>query len=106
MGSLHDRRDPRKALGLLIAGNTSGRAHCQSRGVPDSESMLGLANPVSQTSTAIDHVNFYEALERERQLLEKTSMTGTPPRPRRPPSRPIGRRASSSRTCPPICGRR
>jgi signal transduction histidine kinase len=62
---------PKDPVGLLVAGNTAEKAPYQSRVVPDSESMLGLANLVSQTSTAINNANFYQALERERRLLEE-----------------------------------
>ena len=41
---------PKDPVGLLVAGNTADKAPYQSRVVPDSESMLGLANFVSQTS--------------------------------------------------------
>jgi signal transduction histidine kinase len=63
--------EPKDPFGLLVAGNTADKAHYQSRVVPDGESILGLANLVSQTSSAINNANFYGALERERQLLEE-----------------------------------
>jgi signal transduction histidine kinase len=63
--------EPKDPFGLLVAGNTADKAHYQSRIVADGESILGLANLVSQTSTAINNANFYQALERERQLLEE-----------------------------------
>ena len=62
---------PKDPVGLLVAGNTAEKASYQSRVVPDSESMLGLANLVSQTSTAINNANFYQELEQERRLLEE-----------------------------------
>ena len=40
---------------LLFAGNTAGRAPYQCRVVQDGEALLGLANLVSQTSTAINN---------------------------------------------------
>jgi signal transduction histidine kinase len=63
--------EPTDPLSLLVAGNTAERAPYHSAFVPDSETMLGLANLVSQTSTAINNASTYRALERERQLLEE-----------------------------------
>jgi signal transduction histidine kinase/CheY-like chemotaxis protein len=63
--------EPKSPLGLLVAGNRAERAQYYSRIVPDSESMLGLASMVSQASTALSNAKFYEALEKERQLLEE-----------------------------------
>lgn len=57
--------------GLLITGNTIAMAQYQSRIETDSETMLGLANLVSQISTAINNVKFYRALKQERQHLEE-----------------------------------
>jgi signal transduction histidine kinase len=56
---------------LLVAGNTAGRAPYQRRVVQEGEALLGLANLVSQTSTAINNASFYQALEWERQSLEE-----------------------------------
>jgi signal transduction histidine kinase len=63
--------EPTDPLSLLVAGNTAEKAPYHSRFVADSETTLGLANLVSQTSTAINNANTYRALERERQLLEE-----------------------------------
>src|SRR5882672_2699124 len=63
--------EPKNPLRLLVAGNTAGRAPYQSRVVQDGEALLGLANLVSQTSTAINNASFYQALEWERQSLEE-----------------------------------
>jgi len=54
--------EPQKPLGLLAAGNTAGMAQYQSRIQPDGESIVGLASLVSQASTAINNLNFYQAL--------------------------------------------
>jgi signal transduction histidine kinase len=63
--------EPKNPLRLLVAGNTAGRAPYQSRVVQDGEALLGLANLVSQASTAINNASFYQALEWERQSLEE-----------------------------------
>jgi len=63
--------EPKCPVGLLVAGNRADRAQYQSRVEPESEAMLGLANLVSQASTAINNANSYQALEKERQLLEE-----------------------------------
>ena len=63
--------EPKNPIRLLVAGNTAGRAPYQCRVVQDGEALLGLANLVSQTSTAINNASFYQALEWERQSLEE-----------------------------------
>ncbi len=63
--------EPKNPIRLLVAGNTAGRAPYQRRVVQDGETLLGLANLVSQTSTAINNASFYQALEWERQSLEE-----------------------------------
>jgi signal transduction histidine kinase len=63
--------DPKQPVGFLVAGNTAEKAHYQSRVARDSETILGLANLASQTSTAINNANYYQALEQERQILEQ-----------------------------------
>ena len=63
--------EPKNPIRLLVAGNTAGRAPYQSRVVQDGEALLGLANLVSQASTAINNASFYQALEWERQSLEE-----------------------------------
>src|SRR5437773_3610162 len=63
--------EPKNPVRLLVAGNTAGRAPYQCRVVQDGEALLGLANLVSQTSTAINNASFYQALEWERQSLEE-----------------------------------
>src|SRR4030088_469558 len=61
--------EPKNPIRLLVAGNTAGRAPYQRRVVQEGEALLGLANLVSQTSTAINNASFYQALEWERQSL-------------------------------------
>src|SRR5205814_5459394 len=63
--------EPKNPIRLLVAGNTAGRAPYQRRVVQEGEALLGLANLVSQTSTAINNASFYQALEWERQSLEE-----------------------------------
>ena len=63
--------EPKNPIRLLVAGNTAGRAPYQRRVVQDGETLLGLANLASQTSTAINNASFYQALEWERQSLEE-----------------------------------
>ena len=63
--------EPENPIRLLVAGNTAGRAPYQCRVVQDGDALLGLANLVSQTSTAISNANIYQALEWERQSLEE-----------------------------------
>jgi signal transduction histidine kinase len=63
--------EPKNPIRLLVAGNTAARAPYQRRVVQDGEALLGLANLVSQTSTAINNASFYQALEWERQSLEE-----------------------------------
>src|SRR4051794_4728369 len=63
--------EPKNPIRLLVAGNTAGRAPYQRRVVQEGEALLGLANLVSQTATAINNANFYQALEWERQSLEE-----------------------------------
>ena len=54
--------EPQKPLGLLAAGNTAEMAEYQARIQPDGESSVGLASLVSQASTVINNLNFYQAL--------------------------------------------
>jgi two-component system sensor histidine kinase/response regulator len=54
--------EPEKPVGLLLAGNTAEMSSYQARVQPDGESIVGLASLVSQTSAAINNVNFYQAL--------------------------------------------
>src|SRR4030088_3081691 len=61
--------ESKNPIRLLVAGNTAGRAPYQRRVVQEGEALLGLANLVSQTSTAINNASFYQALEWERQSL-------------------------------------
>jgi signal transduction histidine kinase/DNA-binding response OmpR family regulator len=63
-------KEARSSFGLLIVGNTAAMLAYQTRIQPDDESILGLANLVSQASTAVNTVRFYQQLESERQLLE------------------------------------
>src|SRR6195256_3536206 len=63
--------EPKNPIRLLVAGNTAERAPYQRRVVQEGEALLGLANLVSQTSTAINNASFYQALEWERQSLEE-----------------------------------
>ncbi|MGE9009965.1 sensor histidine kinase [Leptospira interrogans] len=63
--------EPKNPIRLLVAGNTAGQAPYQRRVVQQGEALLGLANLASQTSTAINNANFYQALEWERQSLEE-----------------------------------
>jgi signal transduction histidine kinase len=60
-----------EALGLLVAGNTAANAQYHARIEAESEAVRGLANLVSQTSTAISNARSYEALEEERRRLEE-----------------------------------
>lgn len=64
------RQEAEAPLGLLIAGNTADRATYHTRVDPEG-GFLGLANAASQIATAINSVNFYQALTEERSLLEK-----------------------------------
>jgi signal transduction histidine kinase/DNA-binding response OmpR family regulator len=63
--------EPSQIIGLIVAGNTTERAHYQARVQPDSYVILGLANLASQLSITIDNAKFYQALMEERQLLEE-----------------------------------
>jgi signal transduction histidine kinase/DNA-binding NarL/FixJ family response regulator len=63
--------DPRRPVGLVAAGSSSSRAEYYTRVQADSEHIIGLANLVSQASTALNNVSFYQALQRERQMLEE-----------------------------------
>jgi len=54
--------EAKQPLGLLVAGNTAEMVQYQTRIEADSESMVGLANLASQTSTAINNANFYQAV--------------------------------------------
>ena len=63
--------EPKNLIRLLVAGNTAGRAAYHRRVVQEGEVLLGLANLVSQTSTAINNASLYQALEWERQSLEE-----------------------------------
>jgi signal transduction histidine kinase/DNA-binding NarL/FixJ family response regulator len=63
--------DPRRPVGLVAAGSGSSRAEYYTRVQADSELIIGLANLVSQASTALNNVSFYQALQRERQMLEE-----------------------------------
>src|ERR1700716_2114728 len=63
--------EPKNPIRLLVAGNPAERAPYQRRVVQEGEALLGLANLVSQTSTAINNASFYQALEWERQSLEE-----------------------------------
>lgn len=65
------RRKKDAPLGLLIAGNTAERAAYHTPADQEAECFVGLANVVSQITTAIISVSFYQALEQERSLLEK-----------------------------------
>ena len=60
-----------RPTGLLVAGNSSAMQPYQSRVRRDNRALLGLANLVSQASTAIKNSRFYEELEAERQMLEE-----------------------------------
>ena len=64
------RQEAEAPLGLLIAGNTADRATYHTRVNPEG-GFLGLANAASQITTAINSVNFYQALAEERSYLEK-----------------------------------
>jgi signal transduction histidine kinase/CheY-like chemotaxis protein len=63
--------DPRRPVGLVAAGSGSSRAEYHTRVQADSELIIGLANLASQASTALNNVSFYQALQRERQMLEE-----------------------------------
>jgi signal transduction histidine kinase/DNA-binding response OmpR family regulator/HPt (histidine-containing phosphotransfer) domain-containing protein len=68
--------EPQNPAGLLVAGNTADSLQYYTRVQPESEFMLawptvGLANLVSMATTTLNNVSFYQALEQERQLLEK-----------------------------------
>jgi signal transduction histidine kinase len=56
---------------LLVMGNTADQAEFFTRVEEGSEFMIGAGNLVSQVSTAINNVNFYQALEQERASLEE-----------------------------------
>jgi signal transduction histidine kinase/CheY-like chemotaxis protein/HPt (histidine-containing phosphotransfer) domain-containing protein len=62
--------EPRNPLGLLVAGNTADKIEYYTRVQPDSEFVVGLANLVSMATITVNNVNFYQALEQERRLLE------------------------------------
>ena len=57
-------------LGFVVVGNTAENAAYQTPIEADNIAMLGLANLVSQTSTAIENARSYQALEQEQHLLE------------------------------------
>jgi PAS domain S-box-containing protein len=61
------RGESKQLLGLLVAGNTAEMARYQAWIEPDSEPVVGLANLASQTSTAINNANFYQALRTSEQ---------------------------------------
>jgi len=63
--------EPRNPIGLLVVGNTADNLQYHTRVQPDSEFVVGLANLASMATTTINNVNFYQALEQERQLLEE-----------------------------------
>lgn len=63
-----DRREP---FSMMIIGNSEEQAVYQTRITDDSEWMLSLGNLVSQSSTAINNAQFYKALEKERNSLER-----------------------------------
>jgi two-component system sensor histidine kinase/response regulator len=54
--------EPQKPMGLLAAGNTAEKAEYQARIQPEGESIVGLASLVSQASTAMNTLNYYQAL--------------------------------------------
>jgi signal transduction histidine kinase/CheY-like chemotaxis protein/HPt (histidine-containing phosphotransfer) domain-containing protein len=63
--------EPQNPVGLLVAGNTAGDLQYCTRVQPDSEFVVGLANLASMATTTVNNVNFYQALEQERRLLEE-----------------------------------
>jgi signal transduction histidine kinase/DNA-binding response OmpR family regulator len=63
--------EPRNPVGLLVAGNTADNWQYYTRVQPESEFVVGLANLASMATTTINNVNFYQALEQERNLLEE-----------------------------------
>lgn len=65
------RGESQQPNGLLVAGNSEDRNQFHARVETDGESVLGLGNLASQAATAINNAKFYEALEKERQLLEE-----------------------------------
>jgi signal transduction histidine kinase/CheY-like chemotaxis protein len=58
-------------MGLFIVGNGESNLDYYSRIQPESEFMLGLENLIGQATAALNNANFYQALEKERALLEK-----------------------------------
>jgi signal transduction histidine kinase/CheY-like chemotaxis protein/HPt (histidine-containing phosphotransfer) domain-containing protein len=62
--------EPRRPLGLLVAGNTAQNAQYHTLVRPDNELVVGLANLASLATTTINNSKIYQALEHERQLLE------------------------------------
>jgi signal transduction histidine kinase/CheY-like chemotaxis protein/HPt (histidine-containing phosphotransfer) domain-containing protein len=63
--------EPRDPVGLLVAGNSVDSLSYCTRIQPESELAVGLANLVSLVTTTFNNVQFYQALEQERQLLEE-----------------------------------
>lgn len=59
------------SIGLLVAGNTTEMAPHQTRVEPDNLAMLGLANLVNQTATAVSNVRYYQQIQQERLVLEE-----------------------------------
>jgi signal transduction histidine kinase/DNA-binding response OmpR family regulator/HPt (histidine-containing phosphotransfer) domain-containing protein len=63
--------EPENPIGLLVVGNTAQRLQYHTRVQPDSEFAVGLANLASMATTTVSNVQFYQALEEERRLLEE-----------------------------------
>ncbi len=63
------RRDSEHLVGLLVAGNTADMAHYQTRIEAGGRALVGLANLVNQTTTALLSAALYHALEEERSSL-------------------------------------
>jgi len=63
--------DPQHPIGLLAAGSTAENSQYHTAIQPENEFVVGLANLVSLVTTTINSANTYQALERERQLLEE-----------------------------------
>jgi GAF domain-containing protein len=57
-------------IGLLVIGNSAGGAS-YNRIEAESVIVIGLANLASLAATTVNYVNFYQALEQERELLEE-----------------------------------
>jgi len=64
LGNLHN------FMGILVVGNTVDNGAYHSRIQPDSEAVVGVANLVSLVTTKLDNINIYQALLKERTLLE------------------------------------